>query len=116
MGEGDLTPVPGTLMGEGDPTPALGTPSDEGGLAPTSEANSGTLVGPIGLARELGAEIAAITEQPAPNMDWQKSILEYLQLETVSNDETKTQRLARRAKGYLIHNSKLYHRSISGTL
>jgi hypothetical protein len=54
MGEGDLTPVPGTLMGEGDPTPALGTPSDEGGLAPTSEANSGTLVGPIGLARELG--------------------------------------------------------------
>jgi hypothetical protein len=40
----------------------------------------------------------------------------YLRLGTILDDETETQRLARRAKGYLIHNEKLYHRNASGIL
>jgi hypothetical protein len=35
---------------------------------------------------------------------------------TIADDETETRRLARQAKGYLIHNDDLYHRSTSGVL
>jgi hypothetical protein len=49
-------------------------------------------------------------------MDWRKLISEYLWLATLPDDETETQCLARRAKGYLIHDDELYRRDTSGIL
>jgi hypothetical protein len=60
--------------------------------------------------------MAAITGLPSPGMDWREPIFKYLQLGTMSDDETETQHLVRRAKGYLIHNVELYHCSTSGIL
>jgi hypothetical protein len=62
---------------------------------------------------ELGVEITTITRLPGPDTDWRKPISEYLQLGTISDDDTETQHLVRRAKGYLIHDGELYHRSTS---
>jgi hypothetical protein len=52
----------------------------------------------------------------AGNPDWRKLISEYLRLRVVSDDETKTRRLAHRTKVYLIHDDKLYHHGTSGIL
>jgi hypothetical protein len=60
--------------------------------------------------------MAAITGLPSPGMDWREPIFKYLQLGTMSDDETETQHLVCRAKGYLIHNVELYHCSTSGIL
>jgi hypothetical protein len=43
-------------------------------------------------------------------------ISEYLQLEATPNDKIETRCLAHRAKGYLIHDGELYHRSTSGII
>jgi hypothetical protein len=61
-------------------------------------------------------EITAIVGLPNPDADWRKPISKYLRLGTIPYDETKTQRLVRRAKGYLIHNDELYRHSTSGVL
>jgi hypothetical protein len=58
----------------------------------------------------------AIIEPPSPDADWQRSFSKYLQLETIPDDKIETRRLARREKGYLIHNDELYHHSTSGVL
>jgi hypothetical protein len=52
--------------------------------------------------------MAVIVRPPSPKADWQKPIIKYLQIGTIPDDETKTQCLARRAMGYLIHNDELY--------
>jgi hypothetical protein len=41
---------------------------------------------------------------------------EYLQMGMIPDDETETRCLARRTKGYLIHNNELYRSSTSGIL
>jgi hypothetical protein len=67
-------------------------------------------------ARSPGEKIAAIIEPLDLNADWQRPISKYLQLATMPEDKTKTRRLARRAKGYLIPNDELYCCSPSGIL
>jgi hypothetical protein len=52
----------------------------------------------------------------SPEMDWQRSITEYLQLGIIPNDEVWTWCLTHRAKGYLIHDRELYQRNTSGIL
>jgi hypothetical protein len=108
--------VPEAPTGEGVPTPVPGTPLDRSGLVPTSEDNLGKLARLVAHAREPRIEIAAIIRQPNSDMDWRKPISEYLWLGTILDDGTKTWRLARLAKGYLIHFNKLYHHIISSIL
>jgi hypothetical protein len=91
---------------EDSPTPASGTLPSQGGLAPT-------LADPTGQAQELEMELAVLTEPPNSNTDWWKLISMYLQLGAIPDNETGTRRLARRAKGYLIHDNELYHCSTS---
>jgi hypothetical protein len=115
-GKDIATPTSGTPSGEDSPTPAPRTLPGEGGPVPTLEASPGTLAGELGLDREPGAEMTAITGLPSPNTDRWEPISEYLQLRIMSDDENKTWHLARRAKGYLIHNDELYRRNSSGIL
>jgi hypothetical protein len=61
-------------------------------------------------------ELVAVIGLPSPEVDWCKPIAKYLQLGMIPNDETKTRHLARRAKGYLIHDNELYRCSTSGIL
>jgi hypothetical protein len=68
------------------------------------------------LDRELRTKIAAITRPPSSNMDWRKPISKYLWLGVIQDEETETRCLARRAKGYLIHDGELYRYSTSGIL
>jgi hypothetical protein len=49
-------------------------------------------------------------------VDRWKPISEYLRHGTIPDDETVTRHLAHWAKGYLIHNDKLYRHSSSGIL
>jgi hypothetical protein len=97
-------------------TPMPGTPSSEGGLTPPPKTDPRTPTGPTSQAREPVTKIAAITMPPGSNMDWQKPISKYLRLGAIPNDKTETWRLVRWAKGYLIHDGELYHRSTSGIL
>jgi hypothetical protein len=55
----------------------------------------------------------AIIKLIGSDPEWRKLIFEYLHLGAILDDETETQRLAHRAKGYLIHDDDLYHRSTS---
>jgi hypothetical protein len=114
--EDDATPMPGTPPSEDRSTPASGTPLGKGGATPALKANPRTSVGPVGQDQEPEMEMVAIIGPPSPDVDWRRPIYEYLQLGTILDDETETQRLARRAKGYLIHNGKLYRCSASGIL
>jgi hypothetical protein len=52
----------------------------------------------------------------ATRVDWWKPIAKYLWLGMISDDETKTRRLSRRAKGYLIDDNELYRCSTLGIL
>jgi hypothetical protein len=103
-------------MGERGPTPTLRTPPDEGSLAQTLEASLGTLTKSVGQVWEPGKEIATITSQPGSDTDGWKPISEYLRPRMMLDDEMETRHLVGRAKGYLIHNSELYHHSILGIL
>jgi hypothetical protein len=116
MGKRGLTPTPGTTPDDGGPTPTTGTPPDVGSLAQTLEASLGKSTRLVGQVWEPRKEIAAITGQPGSDTDGWKLISRYLWLRTMPDDEMETRHLAHRANGYIIHNNKLYHRSISGIL
>jgi hypothetical protein len=109
-------PMLGAALGKDGPTLGLGTPSGKGSLAPTSETDPGTPVGPTGQAWELGVEIVAINGLLGSDTDWKKSIFGYLRLRTMPNDETETRCLTRQAKGYLIHDNELCRDNTSGIL
>jgi hypothetical protein len=61
-------------------------------------------------------KIAAITEPPSSDTNRQKPISEYLRFRTILDDEIETQCLARWAKGYLIHDNRMYHHNTLGIL
>jgi hypothetical protein len=111
-----LAPASGISLGKDSPTPTPGTLSGKDGTTSTSEANLGTSAEPIGQAQEPGGEIVTVVGPPSLDADWQEPIFEYLRLGTILDNETETQHLARRAKGYLIHNDELYHHITSGIL
>jgi hypothetical protein len=111
-----LAPTPGISPGEGSPTLAQGTSPDKDGTTLISEADPGDLAGPIGQAWEPWGEVAAIIGLPSPNTNWWRPISKYLRLRTIPDNKTKTRRLARQAKGYLIHSDEMYHCSTSGVL
>jgi hypothetical protein len=100
---------------EEDCCPALvpRIPLGEGDLAPTLETDSGTLPRPAGQAQEPGIEIMVLTRLPYFDTDWRKPISEYLRIRAIPNNKIKNWCLACRAKGYLIHDDELYHRSTS---
>jgi hypothetical protein len=102
--------------GEDSPVPTSRTLPGKDKPAPTFKVNSGASVGPMKLNQEPRGEIAAIVGPPNPNKDWRKPISKYLCLRTIPDDEIETRCLTRGAKGYLIHNDKLYHRSTLGVL
>jgi hypothetical protein len=91
-------------------------PPWEDGLAPTlgdSSKDSARNITPgLGQAEEL----VAVIGPPSPETDWRKPITDYLQLGMIQDDETETWCLARRAKGYLIHNNELYRCNALGIL
>jgi ribonuclease HI len=107
---------PGASLGENSPVPMRGIPSGKGGMTPASKADLGTLARPVGLDWEPRGEVSAIIRLPSPDADSRKPISEYLQHRTISDDKIETQRLARQAKGYLIHNDELYCHNASGVL
>jgi hypothetical protein len=108
--------VPGTPPGKDNPTPTPGNPSGKCDVASASKANPETSTGPIGQGCELGGEIAAIYEPPNPDTYWRKPLSEYLQLGAIPDNKIETRILVHQAKGYLIHNSKLYRCSALGIL
>jgi hypothetical protein len=97
-----LVSVPGTPPGEDDPAPTS---------ADSHRASPGHVTPDPGQAEEL----VAVIKPPSSETDWRKPITNYLQLGVMPDDEIETRCLARRAKGYLIHD-KLYRRSASGIL
>jgi hypothetical protein len=111
-----LVHSPGTSLDEGSSAPAPGTPPGDNDLASVLEASPGALTGLVEQSPGPEGKVAAVIGPPSPKADWRKSISEYLQLGTIPDDEIETRRLARRAKGYLIHDNKLYRRSTSGIL
>jgi hypothetical protein len=98
---------PGTSLNEGTSVPIPGTPSEK---RPGTDTRSqpDTSVKPIAPSLGPEGEVVAVVGPPSPEADWQKLITEYLRLGTIPDDETKTRRLTRRAKGYLIHDDELY--------
>jgi hypothetical protein len=94
--------MPGTRLDKDDMTPTLGT--DPGN--PFRLASQG---------QEPRSEVAVITDSSGSNPNWQKLIFECL-LRVVPDDKIETQRLMRQAKGYLIHDNELYHRTTLGIL
>jgi hypothetical protein len=107
--EDGLAPVAGTPPGKDNPALAPGTPPGKCCVASASEADPRTSTRTIEQGREPEREIVTIVRQPSRNVDCQRPISEYLWLGTIPDDETEIQRLACWAKGYLIHNSELYH-------
>jgi hypothetical protein len=94
-----------------------GTPPGKDGPAPISEANSRASARQLDqTGRPGGGEIVAVVGPPDTDADWQKPISKYLRLGTIPEDKTDTRCLVRWAKGYLIHNDELYHRSTSSIL
>jgi hypothetical protein len=73
-----------------------------------SGASPGATVGPTTLDSGQAKPFVAVVRPAGPEEDLQKSIIEYLWLGMIPYDETKTHRLTRRAKGYLIHDNELY--------
>jgi hypothetical protein len=107
---------PGASLGENSPVPMRGIPSGKGGMTPASKADLGTMARTVGLDWEPRGEVSAIIRLPSPDADSRKPISEYLQHCTIPDDKIETQRLARQAKGYLIHNDELYCHNASGVL
>jgi hypothetical protein len=103
-------------LDEDNSTPMPRTPPGEGGPTPTLETDPGTLVRPTCQTWEPRSEIAAITGPPDSDVDWWKLISEYLQLGTIPDDKVETRCLARRVKGYLIHDDELYCHNTLGIL
>jgi hypothetical protein len=115
--EEDIPPLTSrTSPGEGSLVPMPRTPSGKGGTTRSYEADPGTPVGPVSKDREPGGRVVAIVGPLGLDANWWKPIFEYLWWGTIPDGEIETQRLARQAKGYLIHNDELYRRSISGVL
>jgi hypothetical protein len=57
---------------------------------PEPGAGPGTSAGPVtAILRQVG-ELVAAAESLAPEVDWQKPIIEYLQLGVIPDDETET--------------------------
>jgi hypothetical protein len=94
----------------------LGTRLEGGGMAPTPNTDPGTLSEPTGQAWEPRSLVAAITEPCGFDPDMRKPLSEYLRLGAIPDGGPEAQRLARRAKGYLIHDDELYYHSTSGIL
>jgi hypothetical protein len=101
-------PTPETSPDDDDSIPMPGAPPGEDVPVPMSKADPGPSVGLIKLSPGPEGEVAAIIRLPSPTTDWRRPISKYLHLGTIPDDETKTQRLVRRAKGYLIYNDELY--------
>jgi hypothetical protein len=78
-----------------------------------SGTNLGTPPGPTGQGWEPRSEVMAITESSDSSSNWRKLISRYLRPGAKSNDKAETQRLAHRAKGYLMHDDELYRHSTS---
>jgi hypothetical protein len=108
--------APGISSGKDSSVPVSRTPPSKDEPTLISEANPGASAGPTGLNRKLRGEIAVVVRPPNPDVEWQKLISKYLRLGTIPDDKTETGRLARRAKGYLTNNDKLYHHSTSHIL
>jgi hypothetical protein len=73
-----------------------GTRAKGGGLAPT--------------------DVAVVTEPFGSDPDRRIPLYKYLQLGAILDGEAQAPCLARQAKGYLIHDDKLYSRNTSGIL
>jgi hypothetical protein len=108
--------MPSIRLDEDNTTPTLGTRPYEGGLTPMLGTDPGTPSGPTGQGQKPGSKVAAVTESSGSDPDWRKPIFEYLRLGAISDNETETWHLARRAKGYLIRDDELYHHSALGIL
>jgi hypothetical protein len=108
LAEDTPTCSPGGSPDKGGPVSIPGTPLGESGLMPISGASPGISVGLITLDPRQAEELVAVVGTPIHEVDWRKPISEYLQLGTILDDEIETRCLARRAKGYLIHDNELY--------
>jgi hypothetical protein len=107
---------PGTSPNKGTLVPIPKTPPRENSPTSTSGANPGASAGPIAPSPGPEGEVAAVVGPPCLEVDWQRPITKYLRLGTIPDNETKTRHLARRVKGYLIHDDELYRCSASGIL
>jgi hypothetical protein len=108
IGEDTLTRLPGGSPNESSSTPMPGTPPGESNIALIPEASLEASAGPIAPNPGPAGEVATVVRPPSLEADWQKPIAEYLRLGMIPDDEYEIRCLARRAKGYLIHNNELY--------
>jgi hypothetical protein len=60
--------------------------------------------------------VAVVFEPSGSNPDWQKPLFGYLQLRAIPDGEPEARRLVYQAKGYIIHDDKLYRSSTSRIL
>jgi hypothetical protein len=63
---------------------------------------------------EPGSEVAVVPQSSSFDTDWHKLLSEYLYLKAIPDSKPEARRLARQAKGYLIHDDELYHHSTLG--
>jgi hypothetical protein len=98
--------LPESSLGKGSSIPAPGVPPRQNNLAPISEVEPGASAGPIAPSPGPEGEVAAIVGSPSPKADWRKPIVEYLWLGTIPDDEIKTRRLTRKAKGISTQHSR----------